>query len=43
VRPTTTTASPPTLDAVLNGAADGLGGSTLRTIHRVSDPNDRAR
>jgi hypothetical protein len=32
----------PTLDAVLNGSADGLGASTLRTIHRVLDANDRA-
>jgi DNA-binding beta-propeller fold protein YncE len=32
----------PTLDAVLNGSFDGLGASTLRTIHRVLDANDRA-
>jgi len=33
----------PTLDAVLNGSADGFGASTLRTIHRVVDAAQRAR
>ena len=32
----------PTLDAVLNGSADGFGASTLRTVHRVTDANQRA-
>ena len=33
----------PTLDAALNGSADGFGASTLRTIHRVVDAAQRAR
>jgi hypothetical protein len=31
-----------TLDAVLNGSADGTGASTLRTVHRVLDADQRA-